>query len=237
MMTDVTLKAEYGYLDISAKTQPWLDARVELNEELTERLDRWDDAPCNRHKSHLECMVTWVDMCVDRHEFDTYGEPLRDWTFSSATGIYGEGEPVMVNTYNHESILDEVLQFLYLETLEHGELVILQRHRGGDVRGNYARPEVFNVVGDELCMFDDTRAYFGCEVCDERWSADDGYTIYSDRSGRETLNDLELREVTDRCASALKQSRFTPNTDGLLLHKDDGTVLCPACYGPILARA
>lgn len=74
-----------------------------------------------------------------------------------ATGLYGEGKPFTVNTYNYESMLDQVLQYEYFE-LNGKAYVILQIHGGADVRGGYTDPYVFEVDSDNW-VSNDTNAY------------------------------------------------------------------------------
>ena len=78
-------------------------------------------------------------------------------------GIYGDGEPITVNTYNHESLLSQTIQYTYWED-EDGGHVLLQIHGGADVRGGYTRPVIFDVSdsASELAMFDDADAHIYC---------------------------------------------------------------------------
>lgn len=73
-------------------------------------------------------------------------------------GIYGEGEPVTVNTYNGEDLLSQVLQYVFFRCDE-TDYVALQIHGGCDVRGGYTEPVVFEVSDDSgLGIFDNARA-------------------------------------------------------------------------------
>ena len=80
------------------------------------------------------------------------------------TGIYGDGEPMIVNTYNDNCAVDQTLQFLYFE-MEGGDYVVLQIHGGADVRGGYSEPRVFT-TSSELSIFDFAK---GTIYCDENW--------------------------------------------------------------------
>ena len=85
-----------------------------------------------------------------------------DLKYGEFGGIYGEGEPVCVNTYNHESLLDQVLQFV-LFSGEYGEFVVLQIHGGCDVRGGYTKPRVFTFGNtSELDILDNARGGIHC---------------------------------------------------------------------------
>lgn len=94
----------------------------------------------------------------------------------NATGIYGEGSPTSVNTYNGESNLSQVLQFWVFNidndttikidgkrrTIPADSYVLLQIHGGCDVRGGYTKPRLFRLPEDDS-MFDNNRAYLSCE--------------------------------------------------------------------------
>jgi hypothetical protein len=87
----------------------------------------------------------------DLADMEEFAEELHD--NYGATGLYGEGKPFTVNTYNHESIIDQVLQYVYFE-LDGKGYVILQVHGGADVRGGYTDPYVFETTGEVGLMGD-----------------------------------------------------------------------------------
>ena len=130
-------------------------------------------------------------------------------------GIYGDGEPVTVNTYNEENLLDQTLQFVYF-IIDRQDYVVLQVHGGCDVRGGYTDPQVFECNGNsELAIFDYARAGLGCDgesqlddsqcflpgvkgVIDKAdaeqyhsWYTDDGHNFY----GSNYEQDLKKYEV------------------------------------------
>ena len=80
----------------------------------------------------------------DMNDFKEYLEGI------GATGYAGSGKPYIVNTYNSESVLDQVLQYLYFE-LGGASYVLLQIHNGCDVRGGYTAPRIFEA--EEGIMF------------------------------------------------------------------------------------
>lgn len=62
-------------------------------------------------------------------------------------GIYGEGQPLVINTYNGEDSLSQTLQYVHF-TVKEGwrsttTYIILQVHGGCDVRGGYTDAVVF----------------------------------------------------------------------------------------------
>lgn len=95
------------------------------------------------------------------------------------TGIYGDGSPVEVNTYNGECLLSQVMEYTYF-TINHEEFVLLQIHGGCDVRGGYTKPRVFRPDSNyELGIMDNARATITC-TGEERhyWDTDDAYHWY-----------------------------------------------------------
>lgn len=93
-------------------------------------------------------------------------------------GIYGQGMPQIVNTYNGESILDRVLQFIYFE-MDGDAYVLLQTHNGADVRGGYSTPVLYEIDALEpvyIFMVSDATLYAG----DRYWWTDDGYHWYEE---------------------------------------------------------
>jgi hypothetical protein len=141
----------------------------------------------------------------------------------SATGIYGEGDPLTVNTYNEENLLDQVLLFTYFEVRtgpgrggNHGSYVVLQVHGGCDARGGYSRPRVFTVNDpDDLTIFDYRRGTIFCtgkgpfardrrqldlptvagDSPDHYWTTDDGCHWYREGAcGRGAGTQLETYE-------------------------------------------
>lgn len=136
----------------------WLVDRVELDHELDEELRDFSARPERANDSYFSDAADWI---AER--------------FPDARGIYGEGEPVTVNTYNHESALSQVLQWTYLEDEERGPIYVLQIHGGADVRGGYTRPRVFTELGGgELALFDDHRIGVSCTRCDVRIESETG---------------------------------------------------------------
>lgn len=125
--------------------------------------------------------------------------------------IYGEGDPVSVNTYNGECLLSATLQYLYF-SVDEGDFIALQIHGGADVRGGYTAPKLFSVQ-DECALFDNARANLWAEntlnpkqmrfdggVNDDShsWYTDDGCNFYGDGAAGDLSNypcadDMEKR--------------------------------------------
>ncbi|MEA3280674.1 MAG: hypothetical protein U9Q38_08775, partial [Thermodesulfobacteriota bacterium] len=103
---------------------------------------------------------------LDIHSAEDFAQSIE------GRGLYGDGEPFTVNTYNGEDLLSQVIQYVYW-TDDDGAHVLLQIHGGCDVRGGYTDPVAFDVV-DETGIFDNARASIYCE-CGKHWSTDDGF--------------------------------------------------------------
>lgn len=89
-------------------------------------------------------------------------------------GIYGEDNPLSINTYNGEDLLSQVIQYVYW-TDEAGAHVLLQIHGGCDVRGGYTDPSAFDVTDmDGTSIFDNARASICCDECGKCWDTHNG---------------------------------------------------------------
>jgi hypothetical protein len=179
---------------VSLNLHPWLIERLEYAPELDALL----------HGGFAETLdgdeSLWSPFCYERFAqwlCDTYPGKYGE----EATGIYGDGEPFTVNTYNGEDALSQVIQYAYAET-EAGTIVVLQIHGGCDVRGGYTAPRAFwadeSMLG-ECAIFDNARAIVVDPIIAEsddwqhrelgRWSTENGgYTWHTD-SGDKDLQD------------------------------------------------
>lgn len=156
---ETTIEADtgkYGSIQVTHNVYHWLKDRLEYNEEMDQRFYDYahrEDDEYFRDESWPQCVEDFLEI-LDKEYKEEHG--------SGIGGIYGEGEPVCVNTYNEEENLSQILQFWYWED-EDGEHVLLQIHGGADVRGGYTRPYYFDLNGrSELAMFDYCRASVYC---------------------------------------------------------------------------
>jgi len=99
----------------------------------------------------------------------------------------------LVNTYNYESILGQVLQYGIFGY--DGELyIILQIHGGCDVRGGYTDPYIFQLLEHDYFMIAQTNVDCHCDKCEGAWYSDDsGYNWY----GSNSEDDLEWEPNQD----------------------------------------
>jgi len=117
---DVTVNCYRGEINVVYNVYHWLMEKVEYCEELQKEFD--DFVTTKDSNLHwLGCMEAFGDYIKNHPEHD-------------ANGIYGDGDPFIVNTYNGEDLLSQVLQYTYFE-LDGEGYVILQVHGGCDVRG------------------------------------------------------------------------------------------------------
>ena len=142
LFDEPVIDARYGYVVVSAIQ--WLAEHVTFDPEMDERFQA---LLSERHdSSYLEYMMS-------------FAESLE------GTGLYGDGDPMLINTYNHECVLSQTLQFVYFEH-DHTSYVILQVHGGCDVRGGYTRPRVFET--DEM-IFHFSQVDARCGSCEATW--------------------------------------------------------------------
>ena len=171
-----TLSFKYGYMDLSHNLYHWLSEKLEYNPQLQGQFTRFANRPENRDES-------WFA------NVDAFREKLME---KGAGGIYGEGEPFTVNTYNHESLLSQVIQYLYWED-DNGGHVLLQVHGGCDVRGGYTAPKAFDVC-EELGILEDQRGGVHCTGEDHFWEVEedeDGEWLVCSRNGGRTELECE----------------------------------------------
>lgn len=169
-------------------------------------------------------------------------------------GIYGEGEHFSDNTYNHESILDNVLDFTYA-TIDKEPLVFIRGHCGGDVRSNYSTVRVFRDREDCFLMWQN--GYIACENNHEHnWSTDDGYHWYDQGScgcgagqqlekyDRVSVEDfkpdaenvvLAVKRIEQPDLPGVKPNGPTAERNILLYDENEKVGFCPFCQGKLIA--
>lgn len=207
---------DFGHwIDVTVNVYHWLAERVTLAKNLDRQFRRFCDKPENTRESWLALSSMWLKHLGDQ------GKEIG--------GLYGEGAPLVQNTYNGEDLLSQTLQFT-LFRLDFTDYVILQIHGGCDVRGGYTRPRVFEVNGDATCMFDNARASIYCtdhEVCGAYWDTDDANHWYREgESGRGARTQLEAYDRTSEDNGETWEA-------GKLHVLSDRSALCPCCGKPL----
>lgn len=159
-------------VSISKSTFHYLNEHLEFDAEMDQRLQAIIDES-DRYTSYGEDIETF---------FDTLDPDLL-------SGPEGDGKPYGDNSYNHESLLDQTIQYTYFD-YDGDPYVILQIHGGCDVRGGYTAPRVFK-MSDSFALNFDCDASIDCPECRAYWSTDDGYHMYFEGSSRDSEYDFK----------------------------------------------
>jgi len=180
---EVSLRFDYGEVELMINLYHWLSEVLEWSEELTGEFFEFASVPEWEDESWMACAEGFVQFLVDERD---------------ATDLYGEGKPTVTNTYNHDSLLAQVIQYIYFE-LDGQEYVLLQIHGGCDVRGGYTKPQVFRCwAGDYPSILDDCRATLRPEKGEPYWDTDDGYHWYFEGTvGLDAGKELQEYDLTD----------------------------------------
>lgn len=190
------------WVDCSLHIYDWLAERLTYLPGLDadfERFAEWLDAR-NHDSSWLGYASRWTesalvsefltDAAASSSISDAGQRYLRCLADDRVTGLYGDGDPFVVNTYNGPDLLSQTLQYVFLEAAG-TQMVLLSIHGGCDVRGGYGRPRFFE-LNSECAIFDNARAFLTSadglgSTC---WYTDDaGYTWHSDAPGLAALGE------------------------------------------------
>lgn len=160
-----------GTLDISIQhnVYHWLNERVSYARVMQQRFDRFCKRAENQNEHMLALMQAFPDYLKER------GHRIG--------GLYGEGNPMTVNTYNGEDCLSQVLQYTYFEC-DGDTYALIQIHGGADVRGGYSDARAFKVYED-TALFDNARATLHCKTAEGCWfwdSENGGYSWDSEEA-------------------------------------------------------
>lgn len=224
------LSFRWGDICVTHNVYHWLGERLEYDERMQELFDACSqEIDANRKVSWLPLMEEFPEWLRERGR--------------EVTGLYGEGQPFTVNTYNGPDLLNQVLQFKYFEC-DGQAYVLLQIHNGCDVRGGYTAPKAFRVTEDETCVLSNADARIYCIPrsldapgqlgldgepaalpISHYWQTDDGCHWYAEGSaGRGAGTQLEQ----------YKRKQIDAPLDwekGLLCIDSDGSGYCPICGG------
>ena len=96
----------------------------------------------------LNSLFREYDLMIDPQRSSYWSENIETFldrldSLFGISGIYGEGQRVSVNTYNHDSLLTQVIQYTLFSVSDLESRVILQTHNGCDVRGGYSDPIIY----------------------------------------------------------------------------------------------
>ena len=178
------------------------------------------------------------ELYLDVHSAQAFAGSLN-----GAAGIYREGDPLTVNSYNGEDLLSQIIQYVYWSD-DNGVHVLLQIHGGCDARGGYTVPVAFDVTDhDGTSILDNARATIYCDDCGKHWDTDNATAWYPEGCcgrGHKELQDYpatdqrpEYPERPDPAQRALQMDlpeRPEPCA-GVVWVDDDRNGHCPYCGG------
>lgn len=135
---------------------------------------------------------SWLELM---NEFPEYLGALEDEEgnpqFGEFGGIYGEGKPCTVNTYNEDNLVDQTLQYTFFSN-DSGEYIALQICGGEDIRGGYTKPRIFEYGQlNELDIFDNAKATIYCSGEDRLPEAVEFFEKQKDQLNRLILPGME----------------------------------------------
>jgi hypothetical protein len=193
----------------------------------------------------------WLAWCRQNDVYPTYPHMEGFAESRGGTGIYGDGGPLTVNTYNGEDLLSQTIQYTYW-TDDDGAHILLQIHGGCDVRGGYTDALAFDVTDyDGTGILDNARASIFCNGCGSYWDTDDACHWYPNGTcgaGYDQLEDYPVvddpvkadlrRDLEDRCENladelGINWERELPP----VAVDDDHKAYCPHCGGVLQAAA
>jgi hypothetical protein len=220
----------------------WLSEVIEYIPEFDKQFQEYlDSAPAER--GWLELMKNWPSVFNSDMSYDPPG------------GLYGDSDgPMTVNTYNHDSCLSQVIQYIYWTCSDtDDEYMVLQIHNGCDVRGGYTRPRMFRtwLEGNVISFLDDNRYGISCDHCSAIWENENGpewngsdylshcVPDFGEISGIEGDKDDAMKYCADTLnrfippqseklidVSQTKQAELPEDTK---LVVKDGEAFCPVC--------
>lgn len=237
---EVVLEFDSCGMEATINVYHFLKRNLEFDEEWDNLFYRFVEEYNNEHAPWLQLM-------------EEFPEWLKKTLGLKVGGVYGDGEPFTVNTYNHQSLLSQTLQYLYMsvegeyndDIYVNDTFILLQIHQGCDVRGGYTRPRVFREV-EETGMLRDCDLYIQCDWKDtgqlalpnvgekvtdhpHRWFTDDGYHFYYDEPTLERgpeLQDYGIEEV---------ESVVDRTFPSEVIYASDKKGHCPLCGAELFA--
>lgn len=238
---ECTLSFKYG-IEVTLNVFHWLKERVTYNPMLQSQFTRFAHSKAMEDECWLTCMEAFAERKARKA-----GYKPND-----------EGWPFCENTYNHGSLLSQVIQYVQWVD-DDGMHVALQIHGGCDVRGGYTAAKIFD-ANDWYPLSDDARATIICPTCHARWWTDDAYHWYPEPDGivfpdsesipgqlslgitlqkvEQPFDLLSLCEVLWRNELAYPRQEveeFPNNPERGILYVDrEGRGLCPYCSKGVL---
>lgn len=167
----VELSFRRGEIEFTHNVYHWLSERLTYNDDYTEAYQQFSDK---------------------NEDWTEFPEWLGKREGIEACGIYGDGGPIVVNTYNHESMLSQVILFVYF-TFDKQAHILLKIHGGCDVRGGYTEGRVFDLdKHDETCIFYDAHGTIYCDKDERHPSA---VKLLNKQNAQEELPGIEASKI------------------------------------------
>lgn len=181
------LSFKYGYIEYTKNLYHFLVDNLRYDPDQDHLYQSFSSTQPD-NQSYMQDMIIFVEDYLPGLGFEV-------------SGLYGDGDYMLVNTYNHDSNLSQVIQYIHYTTNQ-GCFVILQIHNGCDVRGGYTKPVVFELVED--MFFCDSDGYISCPGCGSSWYTDDNYHWYINDPGSspnshkiQQLDDYKIVDIDD----------------------------------------
>lgn len=223
----VTLSFEHDDISVTFNLFHWLDEKLVYDSKLDRALQNF----ARTHAFENKCWMEIIEQFAAKKGY---------------TGLHGDGEPMLVYTYNHENLLDQDIQFVYAEDAEREPLLLLQVHGGCDARGGMSSAKAFrfNGNGEGSDIFDFARASIaaqppqddwkqldlpGLEDAHEppRWDTENGCRWHFQGNYAKHENSLEDYDIVRDDASQKGQ--------GVIYVDDAGIGYCPITGWPLAA--
>jgi hypothetical protein len=214
-------------IDFAVNVYHWLKARLSYRAGFQRQFEKFAARKENEDTGWLGLAQAWVEKLPE------------------VTGLYGDKNPLTVNTYNGEDALSQTIQYILFE-FKDVYYVALQIHGGCDARGGYTKPRIFEVTCDDPAGFlDNARGSIYCDGegigkdqttlkgmhPDERyhaWDTEDAGYRWRPASGSTREKNLEECEFT-------QEENGESWTPGKIHVLKDHTAHCPKCGGKLSA--
>lgn len=173
------------------------------------------------------------------HLYDDHRQAIQDRTDqnkqANETHLLHQGWESTVcgdNSYNHECLLSQTIQYSTFKIEDVGLFWIIMIHQGADVRGGYGTELVYMVHNDEsegYVPYDE--ASISCDSCHAYWDMTGGLTEYGDinledctLADADDLEDEDEEEITESAADLNEEAKK------YVIVKDEGGYRCPLCH-------
>lgn len=204
--SEPALKVDFSFdMEVTLNLYHFLTERLEYRPDIQANFDKFAELPDQKDEAWLTIMENFAMI------------PLKAYMLT-------------VNSYNEDSLLDQVIQYVEFEDDDGAVLVLLQVHGGCDLRGGYSSPRVFE-ADDLYSLGDNAQASVQCKNNTEHhWDTDDGcHWLLDGTSCEKELQDYETTDSDDFSVEFATQAL----TDGNIYVDRDGVGYCPICGGQL----